>query len=76
MILKIGDVKMTYVLIKIRVDDFDKWKTILDGHKSVRASMGSPVSRVFRNPDDSNDVTILMEWDNLDNAQSSLIRMK
>jgi hypothetical protein len=59
---------MNYMLIRHRVKDFAKWKMIFDAAYPVRKSFGEKNCRVFRNADDPNDVTVLMEWDDLQKA--------
>lgn len=60
---------MAHVLVRHKVEDFDKWKTQFDEHTSVREENGSKGSHVFRNADNPNEVIVLLEWDNLDNAR-------
>ena len=60
---------MTYVLVQHTVEDYDKWKLMFDEH-GTRQAAGSKGGFVFRNADDPNQITVLMEWDNLDNARA------
>ena len=60
---------MTNLLVHHKVEDYNKWKPFFDEHSSFRAQMGSRGGRVFRSADDPNDLFILFEWDNMDNAK-------
>jgi hypothetical protein len=62
---------MPYILIQHSVDDYDKWKTVFDEHGVTRQAAGSGGGTVLRNADDANHVSILLEWDTLDNARAS-----
>jgi len=60
---------MSYVLVRAKVEDYEKWKLGFDEHGTTRQERGSKGGRLFRNADDPNEVTIVLEWDNLENAR-------
>jgi heme-degrading monooxygenase HmoA len=60
---------MQHVLIRLTVADYAKWKPVFDEYKSVRKTSGSQGGRLFRSKDNANEVSILWEWDTLDNAR-------
>jgi heme-degrading monooxygenase HmoA len=60
---------MSNMLVHHNVEDYSKWKPIFDEHSSFRAQMGSKGGRIFRSANDPNDLFILFEWDNLENAK-------
>jgi heme-degrading monooxygenase HmoA len=60
---------MSYVLVQHSVEDYAKWKLVFDDQESRQAA-GSKGGFVFRNADDPNKITVLLEWDNLDNARA------
>ena len=60
---------MHYILIKHKVEDFGKWKELFDGHAATRSTAGSKGGYVFQSIDDPNEVSILLEWDTIDNAR-------
>ena len=60
---------MSYILVRHTVEDFAKWKPFFDQHGVARKADGSKGARVFRSAANPNEITILMEWDNLKNAQ-------
>jgi heme-degrading monooxygenase HmoA len=60
---------MPYLLVRHRVEDYERWKSVFDGHGATREQSGSRGGRVFRNADDPDEVFILLEWDHLDRAR-------
>lgn len=61
---------MVYLLLKLKVKDFDKWKPVFDQNSSMRNKSGSLGGQVFHESNDPNSVIILFEWNNIDNANS------
>ena len=59
---------MIYVIVKHKVKDFKKWKPLFEAHHVVRKAMGSHGGQVFQNLENPNDITIIMKWDNIENA--------
>jgi heme-degrading monooxygenase HmoA len=59
---------MAHVIVKISLEDFDKWKTVFDEYAEVRKRNGVIDSQVFRNSENPQEVLIFYEWDNLDHA--------
>jgi len=60
---------MPYMLVRHKVEDYEMWKPVFDEHAAVREQSGSKGGRLWRNVDDPNEVVILFEWDNLENAR-------
>ncbi len=61
---------MPYSLSRIKVEDYAKWKTVFDQLADARkASGGAKEGTLFRDADNPNDITILIEWDTLENAR-------
>lgn len=60
---------MVHILVHHKVEDYNKWKTAFDDHSTFRSQNGSKGGRVFRSANNSNEVFILLEWDNLENAK-------
>jgi heme-degrading monooxygenase HmoA len=60
---------MAYVLAKLKVESYDKWKTFFDKRSASREESGSKEAHLFRNSDDQNEVLILFIWDSRENAQ-------
>jgi hypothetical protein len=47
--------------VHIKVKDFSAWRTSYNGHEKDWASAGITNGRVFRSPEDPNDVVILQD---------------
>lgn len=60
---------MPQVLIRHKVSDYKAWKRVFDDHGANRASYGSQGGRLFRNADDSSEVFMLLEVEDLDRAR-------
>jgi heme-degrading monooxygenase HmoA len=60
---------MPYLLIRHKVQDYEKWKPFFDEHGSTRQASGSRGGQLFRNADDPNEVVILFDWDDLEQAR-------
>lgn len=61
---------MPYILVQHSVEDYARWKVGFDDHGATRQASGSKGALVLRNAEDPNQVTLLLEWDNLDNARA------
>ena len=61
---------MPYILVQHSVKDYDKWKAVFDGQEATRRAAGSKGGFVLRNADDPDQITVLLEWDNLENARA------
>lgn len=60
---------MPYLLVRHKVEDYESWKPVFDEHRATRKESGSKGGRLWRTADDPNEVVILFEWDELDNAR-------
>ncbi len=60
---------MSYMLVRHKVGDFDKWKPLYDEHATVRRDSGSKGAHLFRNYDNPNEILILFEWESLEKAR-------
>ena len=60
---------MPYLLVRHKLEDYDRWKPAFDEHGATREQNGSQGGRLFRNVDDPNETVILLAWDDLDNAR-------
>jgi heme-degrading monooxygenase HmoA len=61
---------MAYILVQHSVEDYERWKSGFDNNQAVRQAAGSKGGTIFRSAEDPNRLTILLEWDNLDNARA------
>jgi hypothetical protein len=61
---------MNYMLIHHRVQDFQQWKVLYDGHLPMRQQAGIKEVHVWRATEDPNDVTLLFEASDLPRAKA------
>ena len=60
---------MPYLLIRHKVEDYDRWKKAFDDHASIREAAGSKGGHIFRSADNPNEVVAIMEMEALDRAR-------
>ena len=60
---------MPYLLVRANVEDYEKWKPGFAEHGATRAESGSKGGYLFRNADDPNEVVIVLEWNDLEEAR-------
>ena len=60
---------MVNCIVRQTVSDYAKWRPIYDADEVRRRAAGATgVNQVFRDVDDPNTVTVVLEWDNTQNA--------
>ena len=64
---------MPYILVRHKVEDFDRWKAAFDGQAPARGEAGSKGGYVFRNADDPNEVVALLEWDERERVEQFIL---
>ena len=61
---------MIFITTRHTVTDYAKWRPIFDADASNRRAGGATgVQTVYRDLANPNDITLLFEWDNAENAQ-------
>jgi heme-degrading monooxygenase HmoA len=60
---------MPYLLVRHKVEDYEKWKPVFNEHSKVRRASGSKGGHLFRNADDPNEIVVLLEWDTVEKAR-------
>lgn len=60
---------MPYLLIRHKVKEYSKWKSLFDEHGASRRTSGSKGGYLFRNANDPNELVIILEWDDLKKAR-------
>lgn len=60
---------MYFVTVRIKFEDYAKWKAVFDQAIGLRRSYGSMGVRIFRDTDQDNEVTILGEYEDLEKAR-------
>ena len=58
--------------VRLKVKDFNAWRTSYNGNEKDRASAGITNGRVFRSADDANDVVILQDVADVSKARTWL----
>jgi quinol monooxygenase YgiN len=61
---------MVQVLVHHEVADYKNWRAVFDADIDFRQDGGERGCRVFRKAGDPNCLTLLLEWDDLAQAQS------
>jgi len=61
---------MVYLNIRHTVVDYEKWRRFFDADETRRRAAGATgVNQLYRDVDDPNTVTVVLEWDNAKNAR-------
>jgi hypothetical protein len=61
--------KMSYLLVRHKVEDFAKWKIVFDEMEASRKEHGSQGALVLRNADNLQEIVILTEFKELTGSQ-------
>jgi quinol monooxygenase YgiN len=61
---------MAYLLIRHKTRDYATWKAAFDDFSETRRASGEKSYQIFHPDDDPNNLWLLFEWDNLDNART------
>ena len=61
---------MPYLLVRHRVEDFAKWKSVFTEHSAARKAGGSRGGLLLHDADDPNNLVLLFEWDSLARARA------
>ena len=60
---------MVHVVVRHTAADYEKWRPVFDGDAARRKAAGATgVTQVFRDVDDPNTLTVILEWDTAANA--------
>jgi hypothetical protein len=60
---------MVYVSVMQTVEDYSKWRPFFDNDAARRSSAGATgVNQIFRDVEKPNNVALVLEWDNRENA--------
>ncbi|MBF0564971.1 MAG: cyclase [Nitrospirae bacterium] len=61
---------MPYLLARLKIEDYAKWKPIFDEHAKDRKEFGgSKGGTLFRNAHDENEFFVLLELEDLDKGR-------
>jgi hypothetical protein len=53
---------MSYVLVRVTVADYRKWKRVMEDHIPKRMELGSKGTRIFRDAEHPERILCLTEW--------------
>lgn len=60
---------MPHLIIRHKIEDYDRWKPVFDEHGPTRAEFGSTGYQLMRSADDPNELFMLFEMRDLDRAK-------
>jgi heme-degrading monooxygenase HmoA len=60
---------MPYLLVRLNVAAYAKWKPVFDEYATIRQAEGSRGGRLLRNADTPNEMIMLFEWEDLAQAR-------
>ena len=60
---------MASIYVRHTVEDYAAWKAAFDENRTTRQAAGGRGGVVYRDADNPNQITTILEWDNLDNAR-------
>ena len=63
---------MPHIIVNHEVKDYGQWRPFFDEHGRVRRQFGCLGEQVFRDANNPNSITVLMEWDSFENADRFL----
>ena len=61
---------MAFMVIQGSVEDYDRWRPEFNALGTTRKKYGSKGGTILRSDEDPNYITVVFEWDNLDNARA------
>jgi quinol monooxygenase YgiN len=59
---------VVHLMAQFKVKDYKAWRMVFDKNTPMRKSMGELSVKLWRSEEDPNDLGLLFEWDNLENA--------
>ncbi|MEX0744752.1 MAG: antibiotic biosynthesis monooxygenase [Phycisphaeraceae bacterium] len=63
---------MAHVMIRHRVQDFERWRQVFEAAADFRRDGGEQRYEVFEIHDDPDHVVLLFEWDSMERARAFL----
>lgn len=64
---------MTVMIVHHRVKEYRHWREVFDSLLDFRRQNGELSAKVYRAPDDPKHLTLLCNWDSLENARKFAI---
>jgi len=64
---------MVYINLRLNVADYDKWRLGFEANETSRRSAGSTgVNQFYRDVENPNNVTLVLEWEEASKARAFL----
>lgn len=64
---------MVYINLRLNLEDYEKWRAGFDANDANRRASGSTgVYQIYRDVDNPNAVSLILEWDDAGKAQAFL----
>ena len=60
---------MPHTLVRIQIEDFEKWELVFKDSSALRKAYGSKGVRVFRNVEKPNEVVLVAEYEDAQRAR-------
>jgi quinol monooxygenase YgiN len=68
-----GENPMVYINLRLNLEDYGKWRAGFDANDAMRRAGGSTgVYQVYRDVDNPNSVSLILEWEDAKKAQAFL----
>jgi hypothetical protein len=68
-----GENQMVYINLRLNLENYEKWHAGFDANDSNRRAGGSTgVTQIYRDVDNPNSVSIILEWEDAAKAQAFL----
>jgi len=61
---------MVTLFVHHKVKDYAVWRKIFDDLTALRSGYGCSGHRVFQSPSEPNEITVISEWKNVDQANT------
>ncbi len=61
---------MATLFVHHKVKDYSAWRKAFDDLTAIRTGYGCTGNKVFQSPSDPNEITILTDWKNIDQAKT------
>ena len=60
---------MVFVIAKLKVENYEKWKPVFDERKTLRKEAGSKEGTLYRNKEDANELILVFNWETMEKAK-------
>jgi hypothetical protein len=60
---------LSYLLVRHKVANFTKWKTVFDSHAEAQQQAGLKIEKILTNMDDPNEVFLFFQVTDLEKAR-------